>query len=108
VRDKHNLRLNNNDKEFINFTKGNSHQVKQDNKETNYASHTSNINANAFYMSYHAFDASYVLMKTKFGRVVALYVGPHYKRPKTYVWVPQVLVTNVKGHKQVWVLKIKD
>jgi hypothetical protein len=97
--------VNNNGKEFIKFTKGSSHQVKQDNKATNHASHTSNLDANTSYMPYHAFDASFVLMKNKFGRDVALYVWPHHKRPKTYVWVPKVLVTNMKGPKQVWVPK---
>jgi hypothetical protein len=58
--DKHNSRVNNNDQEFIRFTKGNSHQVKKDNKMTN---HVSSFNANASYMPYHAFDASYILMK---------------------------------------------
>jgi hypothetical protein len=58
-------------------------------------------------MVYHAFDVSYVLMKNKFGRVIALYVGPHHKRPKSCVWVSKVLVTNVKGPKQVWVPKNK-
>jgi hypothetical protein len=74
--------------------------VKQDNKATN---HVSNVS----YMPYHAFDVFYVLMKNKYGKVIALYVGPHHKRPKTYVWVPKVLVTNVKGPKQVWVPKNK-
>jgi hypothetical protein len=78
--------------------------VKQDNKATN---HVSNVDANASYMPYHAFDASYVLMKNKHGKVIALYVGSHHKRPKTYVWVPKVLVTNMKGHKQVCVPKNK-
>jgi hypothetical protein len=50
VGDKHNSRVNNNGKKFIKFTKGNSHQVKKDNKATNHASHTSNIDANASYM----------------------------------------------------------
>jgi hypothetical protein len=78
--------------------------VKQDNKATNHVSH---IDANASYMPYHAFDASFVLMKNKFGRVVALYVGPCHKRHNNYVWVPKVLVTSVKGPKQVWVPKNK-
>jgi hypothetical protein len=89
--DKHNTRVNNNGQEFIKFTKGNSHQVKQDNKATNYIS---NVDANAF-------DASYVLMKNKYGKVIALYIGPCHKRHNTCVWVPKVLVTSVKGPKQV-------
>jgi hypothetical protein len=99
VGDKHNSKVNNNGKEFIKFTKTNCHQVKKDNKATNHASYASNVDANTSYVPYHAFDASYVLMKNKFGRVVVLYVGPHHKRPKTCVLVPKVLVTNVKGAK---------
>jgi hypothetical protein len=99
--------VNNNGKEFIKFTKGNSHQVKKDNKATNHASYASNIDANVSYMLYHAFDASYVLMKNNFGRFVALYVGLHHKRHKTCVWVSKVFVTNMKGLKQVCVPKNK-
>jgi hypothetical protein len=102
--DKHNSRVNTNGQEFIKFTKGNSHQVKQDHKETN---HVSNVDANSSYMPYHAFDASYVLMKNKHGKVIALYIGPHHKRSKTCVWVPNVLVSNMKGPKQVYVPKNK-
>jgi hypothetical protein len=58
-------------------------------------------------MSYHEIDASYVLMRNKFGRIVALYVGPHHKRSKTCVWVPECLLTNLKGPKQIWVPKSK-
>jgi hypothetical protein len=105
IGDKHNSRVNNNGKEFFKFTKGNSHQVKQDNKISN---HISNVNANASYMPYHAFDASCVLMKNKYGKVIALYVGLRQKRHNTCVWVPKVLVTNVKGPKQVWVPKNKS
>jgi hypothetical protein len=49
-----------------------------------------------FLMSYHEFDASYVLMRNKFGRIVTLYVEPHQKRSKTYVWMLKCLVTNVE------------
>jgi hypothetical protein len=58
-------------------------------------------------MSYLAFDTSYVLRRNKYGKVIALYVGPHHKRSKTCVWVPKVLVTNVKRLKQVWIPKNK-
>jgi hypothetical protein len=93
-----------NGKEFIKFTKGSSHQVEQDNKSTN---HISNVDSNASYMPYHAFDASYVLMKNKYENVIALYIGSCHKRHNTCVWVPKVLVINMKGPKQVWVLKSK-
>jgi hypothetical protein len=104
MRDKHTSRVDTNGQDFIKFTKGNSHQVKQDHKATN---HVSNVDANSSYMPYHAFDVSYVLMKNEYENVIALYVGPHHKMSKTCVWVPKVLVTNVKGLKQVWVPKNK-
>jgi hypothetical protein len=58
-------------------------------------------------MSYHDFDASYVLMRNEFGKVIALHIGPHHKRSKTCVWVPKCLVTNLKGPNQTWVPKHK-
>jgi hypothetical protein len=94
--DKHNTKVNNNGQEFIKFTKCNSHQVKKNNKATN---HLSNVDANASYMPYHIFDASYALIKNKYGKVIALYVGSHHKRHNTCAWVPKVLMTNVKGPK---------
>jgi 3D (Asp-Asp-Asp) domain-containing protein len=53
------------------------------------------------------FDASYVLTN-KSGKVVAKYVGGKHKGSKICVWVPKVLVSNVKGPKTVWVPKIKN
>jgi hypothetical protein len=53
--------------------------VKQDNKATNHVSHASDVDANASCMPYHAFDASCVLMRNKYGMFIALYVGPHHK-----------------------------
>jgi hypothetical protein len=104
--DKHNSRVNSSGKEFIQFSMGNSYQdKKQILNNTNYASY-----ANAYYashMSYHDFHASYVLMRNKFGKIVALYVGPHHKKSKTCVWVPKCLVANMRGPKQIWVPKNK-
>jgi hypothetical protein len=51
--------------------------------------------------------ASYVLTN-KSGKVVAKYVGDKHKGSKTCVWVPKVLVSNVKGPKTIWVPKIKN
>jgi hypothetical protein len=101
--------VNLNGKEFIKFTKANSHhEKKQSLNNTNCVSYASNDNASyVSHMSYHEFDASYVLIRNKFGRVVALYVRPHHKRSKTCVYVPKYLVTNLKGPKQIWVLKNK-
>jgi hypothetical protein len=39
--------------------------------------------------------------------LLAKYVGGKRKSPKTCVWVPKVLVYNVKGPKTVWVPKNK-
>jgi hypothetical protein len=58
-------------------------------------------------VSFKTFDASYVLTN-KSGKVVVKYVGGKHKGSKTCVWVPKVLVSNVKGPKTVWVPKIKN
>jgi 3D (Asp-Asp-Asp) domain-containing protein len=47
-------------------------------------------------VSFKTFNASYVLTN-KLGKIVAKYVGGKYKGSKTCVWVPKVLVSNVKG-----------
>jgi hypothetical protein len=65
------------------------------------------IASNDYNISFKTFDASYVLTN-KSGKVVAKYVGGKHKGSKTYVWVPKVLVSNVKGPKTVWVPKIKN
>jgi hypothetical protein len=56
--------------------------------------------------TFKTFDASYVLTN-KSGKVVAKYVRGKHKSPKTCVWVPKVLVYNVKGSKTIWVPKNK-
>jgi hypothetical protein len=56
--------------------------------------------------SFKTFDACYVLTN-KSGKVVAKYVGGIHKSSKTCVWVPKVLVSNMKGPKTVWVPKNK-
>jgi hypothetical protein len=61
---------------------------------------------NAQCISFKTFDASFVLTN-KSGKVVDKYVGGKHKSPKTCVWVPKVLVSNVKGPKTVWVPKNK-
>jgi ubiquinone biosynthesis protein UbiJ len=57
-------------------------------------------------ISFKTFDASYVLTN-KSGKVVAKYIGGKHKGSKACVWVPKVLVSNVKGPKTVWVPKNK-
>jgi hypothetical protein len=56
--------------------------------------------------SFKTFDASFVLTN-KSGKVVGKYVGGKHKNPKTCVWVPKVLVSNVKGPEIIWVPKDK-
>jgi hypothetical protein len=85
---KHNIRVNNNGQEFIKFTKGNSHQVKQDNKATN---PISCVDANASYMPYHAFDASYVLMKNNYGKVIVFILGHATRGIILVCWCPKCL-----------------
>jgi hypothetical protein len=77
-----------------------STRAKLPKKKTHVASNDSNI-------SFKTFDASYVLTN-KSGKIVAKYVGDKHKGSKTCVWVPKVLVSNVKGPKTVSVPKIKN
>jgi hypothetical protein len=69
--------------------------IKMPKKKIPHASNEHNV-------SFKTFDASYVLTN-KSGKVVAKYVRGKHKSPKTCVWVPKVLVSNVKGPKTVWV-----
>jgi hypothetical protein len=62
--------------------------------------------SNEHSISFKTFDASFVLTN-KSGKVVAKYVGNKHKRTKTYVWVPKVLVSIVKGPTTVWIPKNK-
>jgi hypothetical protein len=55
--------------------------------------------SNEHNISFKTFDASYVLTN-KSGKVVD-------KSSKTCVWVPKMLVSNMKGSKTVWVPKNK-
>jgi hypothetical protein len=65
------------------------------------------INAsNEHSISFKTFDASFVLTN-KSDKVVVKYVGGKHKSLKTCVLVPNVLVSNVKGPKIVWVPKKK-
>jgi hypothetical protein len=98
--DKHNSRVNTKGQNLIKFTEANVQQEKkQSTKITNNVSHSYANASHVSHISYHNFDASYVLMRNKIGKIVALHIGPHHKRPKTCVWVSKVLVSNVKGSK---------
>jgi hypothetical protein len=77
----------------------NTTHVKMPKKKTPTASNDHNI-------SFKTYDASYVLTN-KSGKIVAKYVGGKHKGSKTCVWVPKVLVSNVKEPKTIWVPKNK-
>jgi hypothetical protein len=84
--DKHNSRVNTKGQEFIKFTKANVQQEKKQSiKTTNNASYSYSNASHVSHMSYHDFDASYVLMRNKIGKIIALHVGSHHKRSKTCV-----------------------
>jgi hypothetical protein len=106
--DKLDSRVNTKGQEFIKFTKANVEQEKkQCMKTTNNVSYSYTNASHISHMSYHDFDTSYVLMRNKLEKIVALHVGPHHKRSKTCVWVLKYLVTNLKGPNQTWVPKTK-
>jgi hypothetical protein len=84
--DKHNSKVNTKDPEFIKFTKANVQQEKKESiKTTNNISYPYTNTSHVSHMAYHDFDASYVLMRNKLRKIIALHVGPHYKRSKTCV-----------------------
>jgi hypothetical protein len=106
--DKHNSRVNTKGQEFIKFTKANVQQKKKQSIKTTNNDFCSYTNAShVSQMSYHDFDASYVLIRNKLRKIIALHVGPHGKRSKTCVWVPKCLVTNLRGPNQTWAPKTK-
>jgi 3D (Asp-Asp-Asp) domain-containing protein len=92
-----------------------SHHAFMYKNETSSSRHTTHIKmpkkkypvaSNESIISFKTLDASYVLTN-KSGKLVAKYVGGKHKGSKTCVWVPKVLVSNVKGPKAVWVHKNK-
>jgi hypothetical protein len=106
--DKHNSRVNTKGQEFIKFIKANVQQEeKQSIKTTNNVSYSYANASHVSHMPYHDFYASYVLMRNKIDKIIALHLGLHHKRSKTCVWVPKCLVTNLRGPNQTWVPKTK-
>jgi hypothetical protein len=106
--DKHNSRVNTKGQKFIKFIKSNVQQEKKQSiKTTNNVSYSYVNVSHVSHMSYHDFDASYVLMRNKIGKIITLHVRPHHKRSKTYVWVPKCLVTILRGPNQTLVPKTK-
>jgi hypothetical protein len=92
-----------------------SHQAYMYSNEASSSRHTTHIKlpkkkivdaSNEHSISFETFDASFVLTN-KSGKIVNKYVGGKHKSPKTCVWVPKVLISNVKGPKTVWVPKNK-
>jgi hypothetical protein len=96
--DKHNSRVNTKGQDFIKFAKVNVQQEKkQSTKTTNNVSYSDANVSHVSHMSYHDFDAFYVLMRNKFDKIIALHVRPHHKRSNNYVWVSKCLITNLRG-----------
>jgi hypothetical protein len=99
-------------KDGIGFQQGNQSNVKLNapKRLSNFvkgkAPMVQNSEGYILYPTNYPFDASFVLTN-KSGKVVAKYVGGKHKSPKTCVWVPKVLVSNVKGPMTVWVPKNK-
>jgi hypothetical protein len=92
-----------------------SHHAYMYSNEASSSSHSTHIEmpknkifnaSNEHSISFKTFDTSFVLTN-KSGKVVATYVGGKHKSPKTCVWVPKVLVSNIKGPKTIWVPKNK-
>jgi hypothetical protein len=78
---KHNSRVNTKGQELIKFTKANVQQEKKQSiKTTNNASYSYTNASHVSHMSYHDFDASYVLMRNKLGKIIVLHIGPHHNR----------------------------
>jgi uncharacterized protein YdcH (DUF465 family)/3D (Asp-Asp-Asp) domain-containing protein len=73
--------------------------IKMPKNKTPTASNDSNVSFKTFYASY--------VLTNKSGKVIAKYVGGKHKGSKTCVWIPKVLVSNVKGPKTIWVPKNK-
>jgi hypothetical protein len=83
---KHNSRVNTKGQKFIKFTKANVQQEKkQSTKITNNISHSYANASHVSHISYHNFNASYVLMRNNIGKIIALHIGQHHKRTKTCV-----------------------
>jgi hypothetical protein len=83
-----------------------SHHAFMYKNEASSSRHSTHIKLPRKKIPFKTFDASYVLT-IKSGKVVAKYVGGKHKSSKTCVWVPKVLVSNVKGPKTVWVPRNK-
>jgi hypothetical protein len=90
--DKHNSRVNTKGQKFIKFTKANVQQEKkQSTKITNKFSHSYANASHVSHISYLNSDASYVLMRNKIGKIVALRIGPHTRGLKLVCGCPKYL-----------------
>jgi hypothetical protein len=84
--DKHNSRVNTKGQEFIKFTKVNVQQEKKQSiKTTNNAYYSYTNASHVSHMSYHDFDASYVLMRNKLKKLL-LYMLGHITRGQRLVY----------------------
>jgi hypothetical protein len=90
--DKHISRVNTKGQEFIKFTKAN---VQQDKKQsintTNNASYSYTNDSHVSHMSYHDFDASYVLMRNKIVKLLFYMLGHITRGQRLMSGCPSVL-----------------
>jgi hypothetical protein len=83
---KHNSRVNTKGQEFIKFTKANVQQEKKQSIKTTNNDYYSYTNAShVSHMSYHDFDASYVLMRNKLKKLLLYKLG-HITRGQRLVY----------------------
>jgi hypothetical protein len=87
--DNHNSRTNSKGQEFIKFTKANVQQEEAKYKTTNNVSYSY---ANASHMLYHDFDASYVLMRNKFGKLLPCILGHNIRDQRVVCGWPSALL----------------
>jgi hypothetical protein len=99
--DKHNSRVNTRGQEFIKFNKANiQHEKKQNIKTTNNASYAYTKASHVSHMSYHDFDASYVLMRNNIGKSLPCMLG-HTTRGQRLVCgcqVPRYLLERIQSN----------
>jgi hypothetical protein len=91
--DKQNSRVNTRGQEFIKFTKANiQHEKKQNIKTTNNASYACTNASHVSQMSYHNFDASYVLMRNKIRKSLPCMLGQTIRGQRLMCGCPSALL----------------
>jgi hypothetical protein len=91
--DKHNSRVNTKGQEFIEFTKANVQQEKKQGiKTTNNVSYSYANASHVSHMSYHDFNASYVLMRLSLVKLLLYMLGHITRAQKLVCGFPSALL----------------